>query len=273
MHRSGTSMIARMLEELGLFQGWRKQGDHEAVFFLSLSDWLLEHCHAGWDNPEPIRHLLANEPVLALTRDYLDLCLRTPRALSFLGPRRFLRHRAIDRLTEPWGWKDPRATWTLPVWRGLFPRMKLVHVLRHGVDVANSLRVRDADIVAGRSRRYRSRRWLYGWRPKRPLFTTSVRCGSLDEGFELWEQYVQQARSLLADFDGESMEIRYESFLQDPVRGLGALAKLCDLDVDEARIREVARGAEGARAFAHRRSPELLAFAEQRVERLESHGY
>jgi hypothetical protein len=267
-------MVARMLEQLGLFQGWLKQVDHESQFFLSLSDWLLEHSHAGWDNPEPIRDLIENERVLALCHDYLGLCLRTPRALSFLGPRRFLRYRGIHRLTEPWGWKDPRVTYTLPVWRGLFPELKLIHVMRHGVDVAQSLRTRDEAIGRGRAVYYSRRRWLYAWWPTHPpFFGTSVRCGSLDQGVDLWHRYVSEARAVLRDFDGEAVEIRYEDFLAEPERVLGELAKLCDLDVDQARIRGVASGAKGDRAFAYRRSAELSTFAESRADLLASHGY
>ena len=39
MHRSGTTMLTKMLEELGVFLGWKKQGDHESTFFLSLKRW------------------------------------------------------------------------------------------------------------------------------------------------------------------------------------------------------------------------------------------
>jgi len=41
MHRSGTAMIAQMLEELGLFTGRKKQQNHEALFFMNINDWLL----------------------------------------------------------------------------------------------------------------------------------------------------------------------------------------------------------------------------------------
>jgi hypothetical protein len=38
-----------------------------------------------------------------------------------------------------WGWKDPRNSITLPVWLKLFPDARVIHIVRNGVDVAESL--------------------------------------------------------------------------------------------------------------------------------------
>ena len=41
MSRSGTNMLTRMLDSLGLFCGSALTGNHEAVFFRELNDWLF----------------------------------------------------------------------------------------------------------------------------------------------------------------------------------------------------------------------------------------
>jgi len=41
MSRSGTSMLTRMLDELGLFVGKKLTKNHEALFFRKINDWLL----------------------------------------------------------------------------------------------------------------------------------------------------------------------------------------------------------------------------------------
>src|SRR4051812_23444294 len=53
MHRSGTSLIARVLDQLGLFQGSELQEDHESVYFLDVNDTLMKRIGASWDNPSP----------------------------------------------------------------------------------------------------------------------------------------------------------------------------------------------------------------------------
>src|SRR4051812_11129697 len=67
MHRSGTSLVARLLDELGLFQGNELQEDHESVYFMEVNDLLLRRVGASWDNPGPVRAFLRNPQALDLT--------------------------------------------------------------------------------------------------------------------------------------------------------------------------------------------------------------
>jgi len=273
MHRSGTTMLARMLDELGLFMGWRVQGDHEATFFLGLNDWLLEQCRCGWDNPGPLQWLLDDPPMRAAALEYLDFSLRSPRMVEYLGPAKYLRARAPERLDGPWGFKDPRSTFTLPLWLEFYPNARLIHVQRHGVDVAASLGARHARIVEQRRARFRRMRWLYRVRSRRSRITTSVRAASLETGFSLWEEYMDGARLALERHAGPCLEIRYEEFLADPATGLRRAAKFCELPASDEAVQATAGEARPERAFAHRRKEALLRFAEQRADRLAVRGY
>ena len=115
MHRSGTSMVTRMLESLGLFVGARKDSNCEARFFQRINRWLLDQTGSSWDNPQPIHYLVNNREVRAKTSDYIGrFLLKSPRAISFLGWRKYVRHPDVRKLDVPWGWKDPRNTFTLP---------------------------------------------------------------------------------------------------------------------------------------------------------------
>src|SRR6266487_552553 len=108
MGRSGTSVLSRMLEALGLFVGWKKTGDHEAVFFQQLNKWLLGQCGGSLANPAPMRYLLEDSEVRQLTVDLIRYTMKTPRAISFLGWKKYLRYRTPANLDICWGWKDPR---------------------------------------------------------------------------------------------------------------------------------------------------------------------
>jgi Sulfotransferase family len=273
MHRSGTTMITKMLEGLGVFLGWRKQGDHEATFFLGLNDWLLDQCRCGWDNPAPFRYLLEDPPMRSAALEYLKLSLESPRSVSFLGVRRYLETRTPLRLTEPWGFKDPRSTFTLPLWLELFPDARLIHVSRHGVDVAASLTTRHDQIVAARKARFDRHRWIYRLRARRSRIATSARCASLAEGFALWEEYLDESHRQIDAHSGESLDVRYEDFLASPAEGLARAARFCGLKVTDELVAEVAGDAQLDRAYAHRRSPELVEFAAERAESLSIRGY
>src|ERR1700733_2350654 len=102
MHRSGTAMIARLLDELGLFQGAELQEDHESVWFLDINDRLLERVNAAWDHPSPIREFLQNPAAFDLTFRCLEVDFSSKLTRGFLGMRRGLEFGSLARYARPW---------------------------------------------------------------------------------------------------------------------------------------------------------------------------
>jgi hypothetical protein len=195
--RSGTSLLTRMLEGLGLFVGRGLNAMHEARFFQILNHWVIFQSGGSWDHPQPVRRLLEHAEVRGLTTNYLRFLLQTPRIASYLGWWNYLRFRSLFNVTVDWGWKDAHTTLTLPVWMDLFPQARVVHIVRHGVDVAASLRTygRAAPGERWAKKLYYRLKPLHWIRPKRGLFVYSLRCDSLEGGFGLWEEYVAEATS------------------------------------------------------------------------------
>ena len=142
MRRSGTSIVTRLLQRVGLFVGRTSQSNDEAVFFLHLNKWILEHCGRSSEQPTLIHELLKDWELRSSVEEYRNFSLSTPQSVSYLGLRLYLKHRSIKNLDGPWGWKVPRNALTLPIWLSIFPDAKVVHIQRHGVDVAQSLAVR-----------------------------------------------------------------------------------------------------------------------------------
>ena len=265
MHRSGTSLIARLLDELGLFQGAELQEDHESVYFLEVNDLLLRRIGAAWDNPAPARAFLENPQALDLTARCLAADLCSKHLKGFLGLKRYFKTRSLAKLDQPWGWKDPRTVFTLPAWLALFPQARLVYIVRNGVDVAASLRVREQQELARRidelpskARQLNKHSML-----ERASFKGSGRCLTLAGGFALWEEYVAEAERLLAAIPNERMVINYEQFLAEPATHLPPLARFCGLNVTTEAIEKATATVNAGRAGAFAKAPELRAFHEQ----------
>lgn len=276
MHRSGTSMVCRMLEELGLFVGVKKDPNNEALFFLKLNDWLLQSVGGRWDYPQLFRAALDQLPVREFFVEYLRLTVSSPRIIPYLGWKDYLRYRSLYNVDIPWGWKDPRNTFTLPLWLTVFPDAKVIHVLRHGVDVANSLMARQQDfdtVLAAAKARFAQLRWSYMFRPMRRGFGMFYRPYSLKDGFALWEEYVSQARAFLDGFSGQALEVKFEDVLEDPCGNFQRLAAFCELPATNAEITAVAAKVVKKRAYAYRETPGLRAFAKQTSNRLAAYGY
>ncbi len=134
VHRSGTSMVARLLHLCGLYLGDEKdlhgpgpanpEGFWENWQFVNLNDEILKCLGLGWDLPFDAPAGWESSSRLAPLR-----------AAAVALTERF-------RYSGPWGWKDPRNSLTLPFWRVLLPELRLVVCLRNPVEVAESLRVR-----------------------------------------------------------------------------------------------------------------------------------
>ena len=132
MHRSGTSMVARLLNLAGLSLGPDEglappkddnpDGFWENVRIVAVNDELLTAAGGAWDLP-PAR-LPGGETVARLKADATS-------ALQRLGDAR------------PVGWKDPRNSLTLDFWKEHLPGLKVIVCLRNPLEVAISLNRRN----------------------------------------------------------------------------------------------------------------------------------
>jgi hypothetical protein len=135
MHRSGTSMIARLLNICGLDLGPADRllkadianplGHFEHRGFLEIDRKLLKHFHATWYGPPDLPPKWENDP--SLTPLLNEACAL---AAGFSESR-------------SWGWKEPRASLFLPFWRRAIPNMDFLICLRNPLEVAKSLQARN----------------------------------------------------------------------------------------------------------------------------------
>lgn len=256
MHRSGTSILARILEELGLFVGYKKnERNNEALFFYKLNEWMLDQGNATWDNPHNfdfINNFFKKEIVRVL-----NFHLKGFRRIEYLGFKNFLKYKDIRNLDFPWGWKDPRNTFTIDIWKELFPNAKILHVYRNPVDVAESLRKREFEI----QKRYKRD---IGKTVKEILligkvgYQNSISAQNLYEGIQLWQEYVEKALSLDVDFKENILHLRYETLLENPEEILKNILTFLELKVRESDVSKVAKNISPDRKFAFTREKELI---------------
>ncbi len=262
-HRSGTSIVTRLLEQLGMFVGARLDENAEALHFSRLNTWVL-HCSGGrWDTPSCIEYLLADEPGVELAADYLHQRLALISSLSYLGKENALRYGSVYQIPTAWGWKDPRNTITLPLWLKLFPNALLIHVVRNGIDVADSLYRRQmSGFQAGRERYY-ILKWLIPLYAKEGWFGESPRVMVRRSGFDLWQEYLTYAERFTAPVAAQVLELRYEDFVAKPAEHLKQLAEFSQLETSAERIAAATASVRRERSFSFASDPALYALWEQ----------
>lgn len=131
MHRSGTSMVARLLNLAGLSLGdegelLRAATDNPEGFweneeFVAINDAILTYYKGGWDVPPQMHERWETSK---------EVNQFSERATKLIG--KFANE-------KDWGWKDPRNSLTYPFWSQLLPELKVVICLRNPAEVAESL--------------------------------------------------------------------------------------------------------------------------------------
>lgn len=273
MHRSGTSMISNMLEDMGLYSGWKKDIHNEAIFFQQLNTWIMKSANAYWDNPCYTRYIIDHPVLRQTTVNFLKGALKGTRRLSYLGLGNFLSTSSITELNVPWCWKDPRSTFTLPIWLEIFPNAKILHIKRHGLDVANSLKKRaqiDLDTIPHKP--YKS---IYNFLLKRSGFCHSAACLNLISGVSLWDEYVSEANKHVAELGNQALELKYEDFLTEPAITLNKIGKFCNLNFSETTLQALTKKANPQRAYAYRKNNQINDVVHDPIVKslLEKHGY
>ena len=269
MHRSGTRLLVEILDKLGVFMGADRQADSESVAFMLINEGILHQCGAFWSEPMSAHFMLAQpelaEHIAASAREALAAQLD-----RYAGPSGWHLDARAKEL-PPFGWKDPRNTFTLPVWKQVFPNLRAIHIVRHGVDVAASLARRHAAALrAATSESVPSA--LTVIRDHALGILSSRRGWTIAEALTMWEQYVEKARQESAALGERALEVRYEELLTQPERVIPAVAAFCRAPAP-ALDAALLGGLEPGRAFAFRRNPDLVAFAGSVREVLARYGY
>jgi hypothetical protein len=278
MHRSGTTMLTRLLEQAGLFVGRDLCPDtHESRYFQRVNDWILQQPGATWDNPEALRFLWSDARSTALAREYVRWQLTGLPVIRYFGVGGVLQ-RLASAQRGPWGWKDPRTTYTLPLWLSLFPDAKVLYIARHGVDCAKSLHVRKQKETAHLEGKIltptRFRVFRHSLRGLSGRNIPTPRCDTLEGGFSLWEAYVDEAQRQLAGIAPERKHVlRFEDLADDFAGLMGGLFRFLGIEVGDAQVAALRSQLQLDRMYAHRKDPELKTFAERKQAALSQRGY
>ena len=57
MHRSGSTMLSKIIQKLGVFVGADLDKYAESLFFQQINEWLLLQTRCSWDNPSNIKYI------------------------------------------------------------------------------------------------------------------------------------------------------------------------------------------------------------------------
>jgi hypothetical protein len=233
MHRSGTSLIVRLLKDLGIHMGTWLSRDAEAVHFQKINRRIFDSVGSKWGDIDALVSGIGSEVFI---QKQTDLVLNTlfPRHTVLnlnAGIVDYFGQDLWKALAEGesifWGWKDPRTTITFPIWLRVFPQARYLHVLRNGIDVAIS--------THRRSQKQRQKAWKRIY----PLDYSPVTL-DFEYCFRLWEKhitFVLDNKSLFPP--GRYLELCYEDLLANPEEKLKMISNFIEYPVQDDMLKDI----------------------------------
>ncbi len=269
MHRSGTSLVSRILDKSGIMMGKDLQTDHESKFFIQLNKWIYQNAGADWARPKALEELIDYAPARKQVEEYLRIRIASSSSKKFSG--RNLKNGLFD-MDSKWGWKDPRNGPSLPIWKDIWPEMKIIHVVRHGVDVAASLHSRSLKNWTEDEGRFKKWTKMYKWRSSKSPIRKGQRAATLTHALEFWAEQMDVEKKVIQSYENV-LEIRYEDLLTSPAVVLKDIWNYIGKETDEKLLREIETMVDYSRAFAYKQNEELSVFAQENKSILEKFGY
>jgi hypothetical protein len=220
-HRSGTSATAEALGVLGLEVGPRLDSHSEPRGLQRVHEEYLHRVGGAWHHPKPLMDWLGTERGERHCVTYLRSVVRRqfPATFGYDGIRGLWALTRV-RTGAVWGWKEPRTTLFVPAWLKIFPDAKILHVVRHPLDVALSVQHRELQF-------------------RQAGDPPSDRLDDLVSCLDLALLYVERAEAA-AKLTERFHRVRFEDLQANPAATLGKLAEFCELTPN--RIGQAAAG-------------------------------
>jgi hypothetical protein len=236
MGRSGTSLVSNLLQRSGIFMGENQDNNGEALFFQLCNIFIFNNAIATWDRPDNM--LLVNDEFSAHIHRALNYYLSGRDAKKYYGGRKHRKLNDIRNIDFPFGWKDPRNTFTIKYWLDEFQEAYILHVHRNPAAVTKSLQAREESV--------RTKKSYIEWQRKAEKrlsaqvlgYQLSYRVLHSTEAYALWYQYLEQAFKI-ETLGQPVLHVSYENLISDSANQLNNILKFIHHNKTESEINSI----------------------------------
>ena len=270
MHRSGTSMLSRILEDGGVRLGSMKDANHESLFFQRINIWMMSLISSSWDSPREFLDI--NSKVIDNINIQLNQLLKSRSNMLYFGWKALLLKRNFFDIQSHWGWKDPRNTFTSDLWSNVFPGMRIVYVIRHPIDIAESLMRRQSKEIQGDLNRDKKVDGVIKTLLKinHTNYNSSMIVNSYETCFKLIDLYYDKISKRNLD---NSIIVRFEDLLFNSREKFNDIFKFCSLNVSEKYLKSIESQVVESKGFSYKKNPSLLEFESEYKWLIDKMGY
>ena len=270
MHRSGTSMLTGVLNDLGLIIGNILDSNKESIFFQRINIWMMSLLGASWDSPKQFEDI--NDDLRDNVVEQIKQLLSSRTNSLYFGWSSIIKKKSFNELSNPWGWKDPRNTFTGTIWNEVFPNLKAIYIIRHPIDVAESL-MRRQKVEIGKDL---DREKKYSDIVKALMsvhhtnYNSSMLIKSYSDCFSLIDTYYSQ---ILANKVDNSIIFKFEVIISKPEVVLERILNFSEISYKTKALNLVSDNMKKDRSYAYRKDRRLVEFESLNEDLIIKMGY
>ncbi len=260
---SGTRAVAQLLIDAGIFMGNPLNFANDNTFFTACfmnPSW--QAMASAGDIAQRISIFEKYMRSRSISKAELDKLERLPYSTSYQYPPDLfptLRNQAA--LKEPlttWGWKEPNTHIYLEQLANYFPKLKYIHVLRHGLDMA----------FARNKKQLFNWGHLFGIEAKEDESAEEISRKQLDYWIHSTNKVMETGNQLLGD---RFYVLRYEDVCLNPEREIPVLLNFLGLDPKMAAgLKDVFKLSDGSGRY---KKHDLAIFSPEQLTEVEMLGF
>ena len=247
MHRSGTSLLSKILMKKGVFMGSKLDSNSESIFFQRINKWILSCIGSSWDNPRTLKDLEAEDINVISNRLNKVLNSRFSKSL-FLGKKDLLYNKSLNEMDIVWGWKDPVNTFTLFIWKQIFPNSKIININRHPLDVSASLINRESNLKS-KDKESLFPEFLSSLLPVLSInkgdVLSSFNIKNINDGLTLYKKYIDEMKSNNELYN--VLDIKYEDLIMDSNKVLKEIFDYLNINISDDQCRKIDKNLDKSR--------------------------
>ncbi len=254
MHRSGTSLLSKVLIDMNINMGHYLDVNNESKFFQRLNRWILSCIGSSWDAPKTLVDINSEDLKIIENKLLKSLQSKTTSSIYF-GLRKSIFNHSFSNIEYNWGWKDPSNTFTLPVWLNIFKKAKVIYVLRHPLDVSNSLLKRNNFLKRkdhNNSFPNLFSKYLSILSISKGGVSCSFNINNIDDCLSLYNNYYNEIIKLSKTYN--ILFIKYEDLILDTSKSISQLSEFLEKDFNKELLIQVNKYINKERVYAFKNS-------------------
>ena len=234
----------------GIFMGSKLDSNNESIFFQRINKWILSCIGSSWDNPQTLKDLENEDINVIINRLGKALNSRFSKSL-FLGKKDLIYNKSLNEIDIVWGWKDPVNTFTLFIWKQIFPNSKIININRHPLDVSTSLINRESNLKS-KDKESLFPEFLSSLLPVLSInkgdVLSSFNIKNINDGLKLYKKYFDEIESNKNLYD--VLDIKYEDLIMDSNKVLNEIFDYLDMNISDDEYQDIERILDKSRVYA-----------------------